>query len=163
LQARFPGLRPVLFHSPYEAAAWSIISQRRGRNQATALRDRLSAAHGRAFDLDGRTELAFPLPSELLTLTAFPGFEAARVERLRGVATRALEHGLDAARLAAMDHHAAVAEVQTIPGFGPMYATLVALRSTGVSDALTLHEPRFRSYLAHFYDLPGVPDDDEVL
>ena len=26
LQREFAGLRPVLFHSPYEAAAWSIIS-----------------------------------------------------------------------------------------------------------------------------------------
>lgn len=29
LQREHEGLRPVLFHSPYEAAAWSIISARR--------------------------------------------------------------------------------------------------------------------------------------
>ncbi len=28
LQARYPGLRPVLFYSPYEAAAWALIGQR---------------------------------------------------------------------------------------------------------------------------------------
>ena len=38
LQREHPGLRPVLFHSPYEAAAWSILSQRRHRAQATAVR-----------------------------------------------------------------------------------------------------------------------------
>ena len=27
-QARLPGLRPCGFHSPYEAAAWSVLSQR---------------------------------------------------------------------------------------------------------------------------------------
>jgi DNA-3-methyladenine glycosylase II len=25
LQVRYPGLRPVLFYSPYEASAWAII------------------------------------------------------------------------------------------------------------------------------------------
>ncbi|HEY8672160.1 MAG TPA: hypothetical protein VIM76_00230 [Candidatus Dormibacteraeota bacterium] len=38
LQREHPGLRPVLFHSPYEAAAWSVLSQRRHRAQATAVR-----------------------------------------------------------------------------------------------------------------------------
>jgi DNA-3-methyladenine glycosylase II len=28
LQRRYPGLRPVSFWSPYEAAAWAIIGQR---------------------------------------------------------------------------------------------------------------------------------------
>src|SRR5215210_4265702 len=29
LQARYPGLRPVCFYSPYEAAAWALIGRRR--------------------------------------------------------------------------------------------------------------------------------------
>jgi DNA-3-methyladenine glycosylase II len=33
MQRAYPGLRPVSFHSPYEAAAWSIISARRQRAQ----------------------------------------------------------------------------------------------------------------------------------
>jgi DNA-3-methyladenine glycosylase II len=36
LQRRLPGLRPVLFHSPYEAAAWAVIVARSGRAQARA-------------------------------------------------------------------------------------------------------------------------------
>ncbi len=31
MQKDFPGLRPVLFYSPYEAAAWAVISHRRHR------------------------------------------------------------------------------------------------------------------------------------
>src|ERR1700761_4269288 len=34
LQRRFPGLRPVLFYTPYEAAAWAIIGQRIRMTQA---------------------------------------------------------------------------------------------------------------------------------
>src|SRR5487761_1540511 len=42
LQADHPGFRPVLFHSPYEAAAWSVISARRRRTQAAVILHRTS-------------------------------------------------------------------------------------------------------------------------
>ena len=50
LQARFPGHRPVLFHSPYEAAAWSIISARRPSAVAAKTRAAISEQLGRAVD-----------------------------------------------------------------------------------------------------------------
>jgi DNA-3-methyladenine glycosylase II len=162
VQAAHPGLRPVLFHSPYEAAAWAMISQRRHRSQAAALRRRLSAEAGRAFELAGMTEYAFPLPERLLALSEFPGLEPQRVERLHGVARAALAGQLDPGRLAAMEVDEAIAELKRIPGLGPVYAGLVELRSTGVSDALTAAEPRLPSYLQHYYALPEVPDADTI-
>jgi hypothetical protein len=50
-QARLPGLRPCGFHSPYEAAAWSVLSQRLRIVQAVRLCAELIARHGqnRAF------------------------------------------------------------------------------------------------------------------
>src|SRR5437764_1399997 len=68
LQTLYPGLRPVLFHSPYEAAAWAIISLRQGRRQATRVRDRIAARLGRGFDLAGRRLHAFPVPDALTEL-----------------------------------------------------------------------------------------------
>jgi DNA-3-methyladenine glycosylase II len=154
LQAEHRGLRPVLFHSPYEAAAWSILSQRRHRAQATAVRQRLAAAHGRGFDLPGAQLAAFPLPEELLRVESFPGLEPQRIERLHGVARAALDGQLDPARLLGMDHDAALAHLRRIPGIGPTYGTLILLRSTGATDILTLGEPRLPAYVAHFYGLP---------
>jgi DNA-3-methyladenine glycosylase II len=162
LQARHAGLRPVLFHSPYEAAAWGIIAQRRHRGQAAALRVRLSAELGRPFELAGQTEYAFPLPERLRELDSFPGMEPARVARLRGVAERALGHQLDPVRLTAVETGRALAELQAIPGIGPVYAGLILLRSTGVTDALTLGEPRLPSYLRRYYSLPEIPDDEAI-
>ena len=162
LQARHAGLRPVLFHSPYEAAAWGIIAQRRQRTQAAALRRRLSAELGRPFELAGQTEYAFPLPERLRLLASFPGMEPARVARLRGVAERALGGELDPAGLAALEPERALARLQAIPGIGPVYANLILLRSTGVADALTLGEPRLPSYLRHYYSLPEIPGDDAI-
>ena len=157
VQAAYPGLRPVLFHSPYEAAAWSVLSQRRHRVQATALRRRLSESAGVTFDLAGQSEAAFPLPTRLLEVTDFPGIESTRMARLHGVAQAALDGQLDAAALRAASHEAALADLQRINGLGPVYATLVYLRSTGVKDALTLGEPRLADYLRHYYGLTKAP------
>jgi DNA-3-methyladenine glycosylase II len=46
LQRAHPGRRPVLFHSPYEAAAWSIISARRPAAQAGRVRRALGERLG---------------------------------------------------------------------------------------------------------------------
>ncbi len=54
LQEVAPGLRPPLFYSPYEAAAWCVLSARRPARQMMTIRQRLSEAHGQTFDLAGR-------------------------------------------------------------------------------------------------------------
>jgi DNA-3-methyladenine glycosylase II len=154
LRSEHPGLRPVLFHSPYEAAAWSVLSQRRHRTQATAVRRRLSAAHGRVFTLPNGEVEAFPLPQDLLRLDAFPSLEPQRIDRLHAVARAALDGLLHPGRLLALDHEAALADLQRLPGIGPMYAGLILLRSTGATDILTLNEPHLPAYVAHFYGLP---------
>jgi DNA-3-methyladenine glycosylase II len=157
-QAALPGLRPVLFHSPYEAAAWAMLTQRRHRTQAAAVRARLAAAAGHTFVLGGQQEHAFPLPERLLALDGFPGIDPVRMQRLHGVARAALAGRLEPGRLTAMPAEAAMAELQTLPGLVPVYAGLVYLRATGVTDALIGDEPRLACYLRYFYQLPELPD-----
>jgi DNA-3-methyladenine glycosylase II len=162
LQGEYPGLRPVLFHSPYEAAAWSVLSQRRHRAQATALRQRLAEAHGAVFDLDGYRMAAFPLPHQLLALASFPGIEEQRLARLHGVAKAALDGRLDPVVLRGMDDSEAMAQLRQIKGLGPLYAMLVYLRSSGVTDGLALGEPLLAGYLRHFYALPVTPGAEVI-
>jgi DNA-3-methyladenine glycosylase II len=162
IQSDHPGLRPVLFHSPYEAAAWSVLSQRRHRTQAAALSRRLSEAAGVTFELAGERQAAFPLPEQLLGLSEFKGIEEQRMARLHGVAQAALAGQLDPAALRAMPAGEAMAQLQRINGLGPVYAMLVYLRSTGVKDGLALGEPRLAGYLKHFYGLPATPDADQI-
>ncbi|MGA8415289.1 MAG: DNA-3-methyladenine glycosylase 2 family protein [Candidatus Dormiibacterota bacterium] len=162
LQAEFPGLRPVLFHSPYEAAAWSILSQRRHRTQATAVRRRLSAAHGHVFSLPGGELEAFPTPRALLAVDGFPSIEPQRIQRLHAIARAALDGQLDRGRLLALAPEQAMAELQELPGIGPTYATLILLRSTGATDILTLGEPRIPSYVRHFYGMAGPAAPAEI-
>ena len=162
LQAELPGLRPVLFHSPYEAAAWSILSQRRHRTQATAVRKRLARAHGRVFSLPSGEVEAFPTPAALLQVDSFPSLEPQRIERLHGVARAALDGRLDPAPLLAMAPEAAMAALRSLPGIGPMYAGLILLRSTGATDILTFGEPRLPSYVHHFYGLEAAATPSEL-
>ena len=158
IQADNPGLRPVLFHSPYEAAAWSVLSQRRHRTQAIALRRRLCEAVGVTFELAGQSEQAFPVPEQLLAITEFRGIEETRLARLHGVARAALDGQLDATKLRSMPAAEGMAGLQRIKGLGPVYSMLVYLRSTGVTDGLAAGEPRLAGCLRHYYGLANTPD-----
>src|SRR5262249_40860501 len=83
LQAAAPGRRPPLFCSPYEAAAWAVLSSRRPAKQMMAVRDRLSLAHGAVFELAGQRLAALPTPGQLIRLESFPGIAPERMVRLR--------------------------------------------------------------------------------
>ncbi len=80
-QAQLPGLRPCGFHSPYEAAAWSVLSQRIRIVQAARLRRDLVDRHGEGG--------AFPAPRVLRALDLdLPG---RKTEYLHAVADAALD------------------------------------------------------------------------
>ena len=162
LQQQRPGLRPPLFHSPYEAAVWAIISTRRPAHVAAGLRDRLSRTHGRVFELDGQELAALPTPARLLEVEEVEGLPADRVSRLHGVARFALTGGLDADRLLAMGPEEATAWVQQVPGVGPFYASLIVIRATGFADVLPTREPRLLALVQRLYDLPTEPDPGEL-
>jgi len=162
LQRAHDWLRPVLFHSPYEAAAWAIISARRYRAQAAAVRTRICAAAGATLTVAGEAVPAFPLPADLLAAETLPGMGQGRVAWLHAVARAALDGQLDPTRLAAMAPEEALRDLRRLPGIGPAYATLVLLRATGVTDVLTCTEPRLPEYVAHFYGTgpePATPDE----
>ena len=84
LQRRHPGQRPVLFHSPYEAAG-AVISARRQPAQAARLRRELGATLGRTFELAGEAVVAFPQPERLLEAVALPELPEQKIVRLRGI------------------------------------------------------------------------------
>ena len=140
-QARLPGLRPCGFHSPYEAAAWSVLSQRLRIVQAARLRAELIARHGEGG--------AFPPPHTLARLDLdLPGRKG---EYLRAVAQAALEGVLDGTALRALDPSEAVQRVQHVKGLGPFAAELVVLRGANAPDALPNHERRLDAEVAEQY------------
>jgi len=157
-----PGFRPSNFYSPYEAAVWSVISARRARAQGIALRRRIAETHGRSFELAGRTEAALPTPSQLLSISEFPGLPADRIPRLHAIANAAHQGQLDVDRLRAIDPEAAMIDLQQLPGIGPFYSALIVIRSLGLTDVLSLHEDHTRELVREHYRLDHVPTDDEL-
>jgi DNA-3-methyladenine glycosylase II len=143
-QARLPGLRPCGFHSPYEAAAWSVLAQRLRIVQAARLRAELISRYGE----DG----AFPSPQALRTLDLdLPGRKG---EYLQAVAEAALDGLLDGAALRALDPDQAVQRVQQVRGLGPFAAELIVVRGANAPDALPRHERRLDAEIAERYG-PG--------
>lgn len=131
-------------YSPYECAAWAVLSQRVRIVQAARLRDDLIARHG-----DGG---AFPSPDRLRTLDLdLPG---RKPEYLRAVAEAALDGRLDGAALRALDPAAALARVREVKGLGPFAAELVVLRGANHPDAAPLHERRLDDEVRHRYGRP---------
>ena len=144
LQARYPGLRPVCFPSPYEAAVWGVLAARTGMARAAVLRRSLAAAHGTKIDdaLGGADVAVLPSPRQMLALRAFPGLSAEKIARLHAVARAALDGSLDAERLRGMPAAAALAELRAIRGVGAWTAAHVLVRGTGTLDEPAFDEPR---------------------
>jgi DNA-3-methyladenine glycosylase II len=155
LQAAHPGQRPVLFHSPYEAACWSIISARRPAAQAAKVRATLSEQLGERLELLGSPLHAFPQPDRLTGLPEdTAGLSPEKVRRLHLVARAALNGELEVARLHELGPERAYAEVQRLKGIGPFYAGLVVLRASGFADApLMVPEPKVMAHTARMYGL----------
>jgi DNA-3-methyladenine glycosylase II len=164
LQQAHPGQRPVLFHSPYEAAAWSVISARRRASQAAPVRQAIARELGRMFTVDGETVAAFPGPDRLLALAPGAGLTAEKVERLHAIARAALEGDLGAERLRGLGSERAYEDVQRLPGIGPFYAGLIVLRAAGFTDAmLERPEPRGLAHIRHYYRLEASAGQSEVM
>ncbi|MFH8749680.1 DNA-3-methyladenine glycosylase family protein [Streptomyces rimosus] len=160
LMAEYPGLRPVCFHSPYEAAVWAVIGQRMRRTQAAAIKARLAERYGQRVRVAGQDLHAFPTPPVLRSLTRVPGLPDEKVARLRALAEAAEAGDLDAARLRAMPGDYALATLRALPGIGPFSAELILIRGAGHPDVFPRHERRLHASMADAYGLGAAGSED---
>ena len=163
LQAAAPGLRPPLFYSPYEAAAWGVLSARRPHAQMAEVRQMLSEVHGATFDVAGEKLAALPVPAQMLEIESFPGIPPIKIGRLHDVAKAALEGRLDVDRIKPMEPDAAMADLQSIKGIGPFYSALIVVRASGLADVLPEHEPKVLDAAMRLYGLPHPPAPEQFL
>jgi DNA-3-methyladenine glycosylase II len=156
LQAEYHNLRPVLFHSPYEAACAFVIGHRITILQTRRIRQRLADQFGAAIEVDGTAFRAFPDPRALLGLETFPAVAPVKIERLHHVARAALEGTLDRARLRSLPEPDALTELRTLPGIGEFFAQGILMRGAGLVDAITEDDltPRAIQLLYRLADRP---------
>lgn len=134
LQETYGFLRPVLFHSPYEAAASFVLGHRISIAQVRRLRARLAETLGTAITIDGATFHAFPTPAQVLEANELPGVPEAKAARLRAIAQAAQDGWLTRDRLRALPIEEALARLRTLPGVGPFFASGILFRGAGIVD-----------------------------
>lgn len=162
LQSSAGWLRPVLFHSPYEAACWGVISLRLRQTQAAPIRDRLSAAHGARLSVAGQDFVAFPAPERLLAVRAAQGLPQEKLDRLHAIARAAIDGFLDRERLLALDPDTALDQLRTLPGIGPFWSQAILLRAVGPTDVATSTEQRLLAKTAALYGVPQAAQDEDA-
>lgn len=162
LRARYPGLRPVCFYSPYEAAAWALIGQRVPIVRAAGIKARMAQELGPEVGIHGGLYHAFPGPSRLARLEGFPGLFGRKVEYLRRLGREAAGGKLDAAYLRSLSVEEALGELMELSGIGPFSAELILLRGAGEPDRVPVNEPRLGRAVALAYGLDGPPTRREL-
>jgi DNA-3-methyladenine glycosylase II len=159
LQARSPGLRPVLFFTPYEAAAWAVISHRMRTRQAAQVKARLTREAGVELVVHGERRFAFPSPELVRAAKHLPGLPERKAANLRAVAAAAGAGGLDAGRLRSLPPEDALAELGQLPGIGDFFAQLILVRGVGFADFLPTAEPRLLRAVALAYGIDAPTPD----
>jgi DNA-3-methyladenine glycosylase II len=162
LQKEYRYLRPVLFHSPYEAACAFVIGHRITILQTRRIRQSMADEVGEAITVDGETVHAFPSPRALLRVEGFPGVAPAKIERLHAVAQAALDGTLDRQRLRSLPEEDALEQLQTLPGIGNFFAQGILMRGAGLVDAVTDDDLTPRA-IQLLYGLKERPDFAAVL
>lgn len=154
LQRRFAGLRPVLFPSPYQAAARAIIGHRLAVRAAAVAAQRLAEQHGQRLEAGGRTVHAFPNPQTLASIEPVRGLSERKVDQLRALGESAARGGVSTAALRAAGYDDARAELERLAGIGPFSSELVMLRGVGEMDVFPRTELSFQRAMATAYHLP---------
>lgn len=162
LQMKYPGLRPVCFWTPYEAACWAVIGHRIRMSQAAAVKAKLAQQLGHEMVLAGTTLFSFPSPHRLVDLEGFPGISGRKPEWLRGIARAALDGRLEPEALRALPRSEAIDQLKELGGIGDFSAELILLRGAGDPDWAPRHEPRLISAMNLAYGRAHL-DDDEVV
>ncbi|WP_214323093.1 DNA-3-methyladenine glycosylase family protein [Nonomuraea sediminis] len=153
LQRRSPGLRPVCFWSPWEAACWAVIVQRSSMLIASRIKQRIADRYGARITVDDQVFTAFPPPVALADADGF-GLPAQKEEWIRALARAALDGTLTTEHLRSLDPVEALAELRALPGVGPFSAGLILIRGAGAPDAFPGDEPRLFAILREQYGLP---------
>lgn len=162
LQRRYPGLRPVAFYSPYEAACFAIISHRVRMTQAATIKHQLAIRFGEPVDVHGTMLPTFPAPAVLRALPRVPMVSEVKSDRLKAVALAAESGRLDAAELRSLPMAEALKRLKELPGIGAFSAELVLLRGAAHPDGFPETESRLHEEMRRLYHAATLADLKEI-
>lgn len=165
LQKEYEYLRPVLFYSPYEAAAGLLIGHRISIRQRRSIMQHMAQEYGESFVINSETFYAFPDPHVLLTISSFPGLNDEKMLRVHGAAQAALSGLLDRDYLRSLNPKDALSKLLELRGVGAFYSEGILYRGAGLVTDIT-RDSNTRTAIQQAYGFDELPTDaqmDELL
>ncbi|MEO8288891.1 MAG: DNA-3-methyladenine glycosylase 2 family protein [Chloroflexota bacterium] len=151
---RLYGYHQVKFLTPFENAAWAIVSQRNPMAVARKVKVKLTERYGGSIIIDGLTYRAFPEAGVLASVPPDELIEIVKHEKkaeyLRSAAeafARADEQFLRTGKYEDVE-----AWLLGIKGIGPWSATFIMLRGLGRMERIPLSEGRLEGVAAAMYN-----------
>ena len=147
------GYHQVKFLTPFENAAWAVLTQRNSMAIARGLKQRLTERYGASLELGGTTYWAFPSaqalaqadPGELFDM--LPNMR--RAEYLQRAAV--VFAGADEGWLRTAPYQQAEAWLRAIKGVGAWSASFILLRGLGRTERLPLGEEKMLAAASRAY------------
>jgi DNA-3-methyladenine glycosylase II len=162
LVARFPGLKPPVMPTVFEALVSAIACQQLSLAAGMHVLGRLSNAYGVQFG--GRH--AFPRPDDLLRASDEDlrgiGFSTRKAQAILRLAGQIEDGRLDLEGLARLDTDEVIRRLCDLPGVGRWTAQYVALRALRRLDTFPADDIGGRNNLQRLLGLPGRPDLSET-
>lgn len=158
--ARLYGYHQVKFLTPWENAAWAILSQRTPMAAARKSWSALIERYGRSLTVDGATYRVFPTAERLATVN--PDDLLAILPNLRKApylhaAARAFDE-VDEHWLRAAPYDEVNAWLRRIPGIGEWSATFILIRALGRMEQATTEDALLRAAVTVYGAAAGTPD-----
>ncbi len=157
---RLHGYHQVKFLTPFENAAWAILSQRTPMVTAQKIWQTLVQRYGDSLTVDGETHRAFPTADRLATLSPDDLFaivpNTRKAPYLHAVA-RAFDD-VDEGWLRTAPYDDVRAWLRAIPGIGEWSATFVLIRGLGRMEQISNEEAVLRAAARVYGPAAGTPD-----
>lgn len=150
---RLHGYHQVKFASPWEAAAWAVLSQRTPIPVAQRAKQRLTERFGLPIEFEGQIKSAFPEPAAMADADLAELGELAGGERKAGylLAVARAFTAVDEAWLVAAPYDEVEGWLRAIEGIGTWSAEFVLLRGLGRMERLPA-EKRLLEAASRVYD-----------
>jgi DNA-3-methyladenine glycosylase II len=152
------GLHQIKFPTPFENAAWAILTQRTPIPVARVVKDRLTQRYGGPVQIEGETLWAFPDAPSLAAADPDELASLIRNERKTAYLTAASQAfaDVDEQWLRTGGYDEVEAWLRAIPGVGAWSAGFILIRGLGRVERITPNEPLLEA-AARAYGEPITP------
>jgi DNA-3-methyladenine glycosylase II len=152
------GLHQIKFPTPFENAAWAILTQRTPIAVARVVKDRLTQRYGGSIQVEVETLWAFPDAPSLAVADPNELARLIRNERKTAYLTAASQAfaDVDEQWLRTGDYDEVEAWLRAIPGVGSWSAGFILIRGLGRVERITFNEPLLEA-AARAYGEPITP------